>query len=146
MEKEIEFLRKIGCEEIPHDSRNLLTHLIGVYKLLYDYGRPEHEQRAGLFHAIYGTEFYTPGLVITREVVKKNIGEEAEEIVYNFCETRGERRMRFMGGIEFKEPLKTSLRWLDFCNIIEQHNIEGDIPLQNVVHVYETVLNISKRL
>ena len=78
--------------------------------------------------------------MITRDIVRKNIGKEAEEIVFHFCETKGERRMRFMGGIEFEEPLKTSLRWLDFCNIIEQHKIEGDIPLQNVVHVYETIL------
>jgi len=83
--------------------------------------------------------------VITREAVRRNIGEQSEEIVYNFCETRGERRVRFMGGVEFDEPLKTSLRWLDYCNIIEQHK-EIDIPLQNTIHVYQTILNINERI
>ena len=152
MKKEIDFLDRLGTKNIPHDTRNLYDHLVGVYELLKSHGRPEHEQRAGLFHAIYGTEFFNTGLTITRDIVKKNIGEEAEEIAYIFCTTKGrpgtgDRRMLFMGGLEWEEPLRTSLRWLDYLNAIEQHDEESmDMVFKNTMHLYRTILNIDKRI
>tara|TARA_B100000287_G_scaffold320685_1_gene304619 strand:+ start:368 stop:820 length:453 start_codon:yes stop_codon:yes gene_type:complete len=148
VKKEIEFLKKIGCEEIPHDSRNLLQHLVGVQEMLAHYERPEYEQRAGLFHAIYGTEFFQTGLNVDREIVQKNIGIDAEEIVHWFCQP-GVRPFRIMGGLEFGEPLKTSLRWLDYCNGMEQHGkgskmsiAQDDMVFENVMHLYEMILGI----
>tara|TARA_B100002019_G_scaffold117275_1_gene100729 strand:- start:5408 stop:5845 length:438 start_codon:yes stop_codon:yes gene_type:complete len=142
LDREINFLKKIGTEQVPHDrGRSLFTHLHGVYKLLESNGRPLHEQRAGLFHAIYGTEFFGVNLQVTREIVQKNIGEDAELIVWTFCNTDGQdRTIRFMGGVEFPEPLKTSLRWLDYCNTVEQHAADKNPIILNVFSLYESIL------
>jgi|TARA_B100000035_G_scaffold102835_1_gene87249 hypothetical protein len=143
MQKEKDFLKSIGTQDIPHDTRTLYDHLVGVQELLAHHNRPDYEQRAGLFHAIYGTEFFPlrGRLNLTRENVRKNIGEQAEEIVYIFSQPEV-RPFRIMGGIEYDEPLKTSLRWLDYCNGKEQHPDSDDLVLKNVMHLYETLLGI----
>ena len=61
--------------------------MIGTAKLLKELGRNETEQKAGLFHSIYGTEYYkhSEKLNVNREEVKNLIGEESENLVYIFC-------------------------------------------------------------
>ena len=69
--KEIEYLKSIGCDKLPHSNRTLLEHLIGTTQLLKNLGRSEIEQKAGLFHSIYGTEYYRDSekLKIKREEI-----------------------------------------------------------------------------
>ena len=49
---------KLGADRIPHlrEEDSLLSHSIRVAGLLYNYGRPMDEVKAGLFHSIYGKE------------------------------------------------------------------------------------------
>ena len=90
-ESKIEFLRNLGCDEINHKNQTLLEHLIGVYKLLKSWNAPEYIQDAGLYHSVYGTEYFQPNLNITREQVREIIGTEAERLVDLFCTCQSPR-------------------------------------------------------
>ena len=60
IDSKIQFLKKIGCDEVGHRNQTLLDHLIGVYNLLKSWDAPEYVQDAGLFHSVYGTTYFKP--------------------------------------------------------------------------------------
>ena len=80
--KEIEYLKSIGCDKLPHSNRTLLEHLIGTTQLLKNLGRSEIEQKAGLFHSIYGTEYYRDS-----EKLKIKREEIINDLLLLFCLT-----------------------------------------------------------
>jgi len=112
----IDFLKKIGSDKVGHSGQTLLEHLIGTSTRLKEQGCPEYMQDAGLFHSVYGTVYFMPegGLVENRQVIKDLIGEQAEEIVWWFCQLTSPR------SIEIKEcfvgQLQKDLIMLDLMN------------------------------
>lgn len=87
--KYIDFLKDVGCDNVGHEDRTLLEHLIGTSEKLKNMGAPQYLQDAGLFHSIYGTVHFRPneGLVglDKRDEIQELIGEQAEEVAYWFC-------------------------------------------------------------
>ncbi len=82
-----DFLVGLGVDKVPHSKTYFLSHLIGVYRDLKEWGAPEHLALAGLFHSIYGTEAFQ-GFRISldrREEVRSLIGERAERLAYANC-------------------------------------------------------------
>ncbi|OJW52176.1 MAG: hypothetical protein BGO67_10235 [Alphaproteobacteria bacterium 41-28] len=83
----IDFLKKCSAQEIKHSKgRSLLDHLIGTYTLLASWHLPKYVCRAGLFHSIYGNEFFTLSLlnIAKRSLLIDLIGKKAELLVYHF--------------------------------------------------------------
>jgi hypothetical protein len=80
----VAFLRTTGAGEVAHTETHLLDHLVQTYAVLASWGCPEYLCRAGLFHSIYGTEFFTETtLPLTeRGRVRDVIGADAERIAY----------------------------------------------------------------
>jgi hypothetical protein len=76
---------KSHTECIGHCDTNLFDHLLGTYKILKKNGKPEYICWAGLFHSVYETEYVSFNTVYTRAQVISIIGEEAENLVYIFC-------------------------------------------------------------
>jgi hypothetical protein len=72
-------------KDIPHSNTTLANHLLGVYSLMLQAKAPEHLCLAGLFHSIYGTEFFENGIIIDRNTVRDYIGKVAEELVFLYC-------------------------------------------------------------
>ena len=87
--------------------------------MLNGYDRPHHEQVAALFHSIYGTEFQMYKVNVTREEIQNLIGMKSEHIANLFC-TLKDRVNTILYGRGLKEPDKTTLRWLEYCNIKDQ--------------------------
>jgi SM-20-related protein len=81
------FLTEIGAKEVTHSGRTLWDHLKGTYDILCKWGEPEHVCIAGLFHSIYGTEYFKHACVPIEERPKiiALIGASAERLVYRFC-------------------------------------------------------------
>lgn len=52
------FLQNIGAEKLPHNTSNLLVHLLKTYDLLKLTNQPEHVCLAGGLHSIFGTTLY----------------------------------------------------------------------------------------
>jgi Rps23 Pro-64 3,4-dihydroxylase Tpa1-like proline 4-hydroxylase len=72
-------------KQISHGHGAYLQHCLEVYNILTDKHCSEDVRLAGLYHSVYGTEFFDAGVNITRETVRSVIGEYAEELVHSFC-------------------------------------------------------------
>merc|ERR1712187_115660 len=115
-----------GCDKLPHGGdRTLYQHLCGVEDLLAKAGRPVHEQIAGLYHSIYGTDNSAAGGssgygrsagLVTRAEVVKVIGFEAETLAFLFCNLK--HRDDIISCI-FDEQTNQSLLWLEYTNLLE---------------------------
>lgn len=122
---EILFLKEIGTETLYHKGggkgNSLYHHLIGTAKLLLKYGRPEIEVVCGLFHSIYGTEYYprAENLNITRNKIRSIVGYKAEKLIHQFCSLQMGRK-ELLSNDYFDEETLTSLRWVAYCNGVEQ--------------------------
>ena len=103
--------------------------------MLNGYNRPHHEQVAALFHSIYGTEFQMYKVNVTREEIQNLIGMESEHIANLFC-TLEDRVNTILYGKNLQEPDKTTLRWLEYCNIRDQD------PSATILKEFEIVLHI----
>lgn len=81
------YLVGLGVDKVPHSKTRFLSHLIGVYTDLKEWGCPEHLALAGLFHSIYGTQAFQ-GFSLPldrRSEVQELIGERAERLAYINC-------------------------------------------------------------
>mgnify|MGYP004220846499 FL=1 len=118
---------KLGADKIPHlrEEDSLLSHSIRVAGLLYNYGRSMDEVKAGLFHSIYGNEFQMYRINVSREEIQTVIGKRSEHIV-NLFNTLSDRVDTILYARGLDEPDKTTLRWLEYCNI-KDHDTEADI-------------------
>lgn len=128
----IEYLKTLGADKIPHSKTNLLDHCMNVADMLRDHGRPVEEQLAGLFHSIYGNEFQTYKINVSREDVRNVIGERSEYLVNLFC-TLNDRVNTILHGTGLEEADRTSLRWIEYCNIKEQD------PTSDILDAFENL-------
>ncbi|GIT54789.1 MAG: hypothetical protein Ct9H300mP16_19490 [Pseudomonadota bacterium] len=65
---------------ISHSGGSYLAHAVGVYRDLKSWGWDEETARAGLFHSIYGTEFFQ-GFTLPisrRNEISSMIGDHAK--------------------------------------------------------------------
>lgn len=83
----IAFLHELNTKDIAFFERDLLSHLQGTYQVLKQWGASEDLLWAGLFHAIYLTDFFkcNEPTGANRERVRQVIGDEAEDIAYKYC-------------------------------------------------------------
>ena len=85
----LDLLKSLGFAELEHDSHvPFLSHLMGTRRLLASWGERPALCDAGLFHSVYGTEYFEPDRVAAREDVVAIIGAEAERIAWLWCAIR----------------------------------------------------------
>ncbi len=79
-------LRRAGFGVLEHDSHvPFLSHLLGTRRVLANWGERPAMCDAGLFHSVYGTEYFTPTSTPSRAEVAALVGEEAEELAHLWC-------------------------------------------------------------
>jgi hypothetical protein len=85
----LELLRSLGFANLEHDSHvPFLSHLVGTRRLLVVWGERAALCDAGLFHSVYGTEYFEPARTPDRNDVIGIIGAEAERIAWLWCVIR----------------------------------------------------------
>lgn len=85
----LELLRRLGFGELEHDSHvPFLSHLLGTRRLLVAWGERPAMGDAGLFHSVYGTEYFQPDQPAERTEVRDLIGADAEEVAWTWCTIR----------------------------------------------------------
>jgi len=106
------FLRA-HTKQIRHSGRDFFEHLKGTHDLLRDWGNPEYLCLAGLFHSIYGTQFFKHKTLSLeqRDALIDLIGVKAEALAYLFCT---QDRRKFTDG---------ELLEIEAANLIEQHGL-----------------------
>ena len=112
----INFLEKIGTNEILHGGGTLLDHLVGVSEILKEMNALEYVQDAGLFHSIYGTSIFHHQTVSDRQVVEDLIGEKAEHLAYLFCVLGRETDRQTEIAVIEDRQIRGDLMLMDFAN------------------------------
>ena len=121
-----DWLKLKRADSIPHSGSELIGHLEGVYQLLSKWRVRSPLRLAGLLHSIYSTESFDPEISVTREEVRKEVGEDAEDIVYRFS-TLARKKFyeqilncsdELIGTSDFRENIDLAI--LDFANSLEQ--------------------------
>jgi hypothetical protein len=82
----LDLLRSLGFGTLQHDSHvPFLSHLIGTRRMLVAWGARPALCDAGLFHSVYGTEYFEPDQRPGRGAVTAIIGPEAERVAWLWC-------------------------------------------------------------
>jgi hypothetical protein len=85
----LELLRSLGFGELTHDSHvPFLSHLIGTRRVMASWGCGADLCDAGLFHSVYGTEYFPTDGAASRDQVRAVIGERAERLAWLWCTIR----------------------------------------------------------
>jgi hypothetical protein len=84
----INYLVNKKTQEISHHDKNLFQHLVNVYNKLRKWKCEEDICYAGLFHSIYGNEYFQQETESNRDVIKELIGDKAEGLVHLFNQNR----------------------------------------------------------
>jgi ribosomal protein L16 Arg81 hydroxylase len=127
-----QLLDDLGAAAHAHSDGSLSDHLIRTYQLLKSWDEPEDVSSAGLFHSIYGTEWYRTETapMARRESVRTVIGRRAETLAFLFCVcARGEiwkpgastLTNRLTGELLTISPeIRRDLIQIDVANTVEQ--------------------------
>ena len=74
--------------------------------------------KAGLWHSAYGTSAYKQNKGdpnFTRDIVRGFIGEEAEDLVHQFCSFKSPRSIKIL------ESGNKDLMMIEFANLVDQN-------------------------
>jgi hypothetical protein len=152
MDEKFRILTALGAGDFRHLDGSLIDHLISTRDILKSWSGSESLLDAGLYHAAYGTAGFSENLVNTdhRKKIVSVIGEQAEEIVYQYCacdrdyfwpklgnENNPIFRNRFTGQ-NYTLPLDM-LR--NFCELTAANEIEVAINNPKFVAEHGTFLN-----
>jgi (p)ppGpp synthase/HD superfamily hydrolase len=112
----IDFLLKNGANDNAHSGRVLLEHLLGTADLLMEWECDVDVVLGGLCHSIYGTDSYHSITIdhSRRDEVRALIGEKAEQLAWEFGNTKNPRIVSFI------ENNETNLVIIECANLIEQ--------------------------
>ena len=85
--KYLALLDEFGADSHEHEKGSLRDHLIGTHDLLQEWGNKEYVALGGLFHSIYGTQYFriSSASLGERGRIAETIGRDAEQLAYLFC-------------------------------------------------------------
>ena len=121
-------------------------HLYGTYRILSQWGAPDHVCMAGLFHAIYSTDIFDTEMVALsqRKQIKNLIGEAAEELVYYFCAAK---RTKLFKQAKLSQPKILIDRFTNELVIISDEQFADlfEIALANFLDQQTEVLDLTSK-
>jgi hypothetical protein len=128
-------LRALGADDFPHVAGSLAAHLERTRAWLRRFGARDALCRAGLHHAVYGTDGIDGELLAlsTRRAVAEVIGNEAEAIVYHYAACDRDRfhprigtrdECRFADRFEGRDRAITTAMLRDFCELTLANELE----------------------
>ena len=119
-QKKLDYLMQTETNHKSHSGITLIDHLVGVHDILKEWEAPQYLQDAGLFHSIYGTSVFEHQSTNDRNTIRELIGEQAEELVYQFS-TLIQPRLNSIRGLDDGQ-LKKDLQLLWEANELEQRD------------------------
>jgi hypothetical protein len=118
-EKELVSYIKEKTIFLKHSGQSFFDHLYNTFLILKSQNLPEDICIAGLFHSIYGTEFYKPNLGINESEIEELIGSRANHLVKCFSENnRYEKILSNYFNLNIEDDL--FLTYMLYANEIEQ--------------------------
>jgi len=116
-QKYLDLLRELSTDESSHsENRTLFEHLKGTYELLDKWGNSNDVCVGGLFHSIYGTQYYKvqSADLRDRERIAGVIGSHAEQLAFLFCTTD---RVGFFTQVDKPNPVLVDTRTKEFIPV-----------------------------
>jgi len=114
----IEFIRPL-TSDLPHSGVTLFKHLLNTFYILKNMKVDSEVCIAGLFHSIFGTDYYQPNLPVDQENLKKLIGPRAFWIVNAMCKPN--RTQYILENVDKVNSLYwTDMLYVFYANLIEQ--------------------------
>jgi Rps23 Pro-64 3,4-dihydroxylase Tpa1-like proline 4-hydroxylase len=141
----IEFLIK-NCLGVEHGRDYYISHCLGVYTFLKQLSSPTEICLAGLFHSVYGNEFFNPELNLDRNIIKEYIGEQSEDLVHTFCTIENRDIAILKNTNNFDERKRKDLIFINYANLIDQSWSIGDIVLNNLITEYQKALSSDQQI
>ncbi|MGZ5819260.1 MAG: DUF6817 domain-containing protein [Burkholderiaceae bacterium] len=128
-------LQTLGAGEFEHFNGSLAAHLHGTESLLREWGARETVCIAGLYHAVYGTDGFTPSLagIDMRQRITTLLGDEAEKLAYLYgaCNRRAyyprigsESQLQFADRFTNTEYDISNEQLRDLCELILANEME----------------------
>jgi len=123
----VELERHTG--NIIHSDSTLFRHLFGVYNILKHQGKKEYVCWAGLFHSVYETEYFEFNTPYTRDRVTELIGKQAEQLVYEFCNTRPRFDKFLAREGNWSDEVYADLLDIELANMAEQLYVNTQVKM-----------------
>jgi len=112
-------------KNVKHSNKTFFEHLLNTTFMLEKLNRRKALCMAGLYHSVYGTEFFNfdNSVYFTRDKVKSLIGEEAENIVFEFCSIKKDRLSTILENRKnYNEDMHRNLLHLEYANLLGQND------------------------
>lgn len=129
--KALKYLKEI-TKGIKHSDNDFYSHCYNVFKILEDLKQPKHVCLAGLYHSIYDTDAFSVGISVSREEIKKIIGQKAERLVWLFCNLRNKENHLLDA-----YPDKKELFYIAYANMLEQQDRLIGTDIKYMIKKYE---------
>jgi hypothetical protein len=108
-------------KNIDHSGRSFFDHLFGTMLKLEERKVSDDLLLAGLYHAIYGTEFFEFKANINREKIKYFIGEYAEMLAFEFCNMTNRMQTLMTNSNNYSKEILSDLIQIEICNLQDQN-------------------------
>ena len=112
-------------KNVKHSNKTFFEHLLNTTFILEKLNQRKALCVAGLYHSVYGTEFFNfdNSVYFTRDKVKSLIGEEAENIVFEFCSIKKDRLSTILENRKnYNEDMHRNLLHLEYANLLGQND------------------------
>lgn len=119
-------------QDILHSDSTYIDHCVGIYNILKKLNCSEEICLAGLYHSIYGTEYFKLGQTQSRETIQNLIGINAERLVHIFCELRDRHTVIETNRFGFDKQTHRALVLIEYANLKEQASRIDDLQLTNL--------------
>lgn len=117
---------KTITENIGHLDKTLFEHLFGTYQILKKQMKPDYLCLAGLFHSVYDTGYFQYGSRYDRESLEKEIGKDAENLVFEFCRMENRTNDLLYNTQNWDSEIYKDLLDIEIANMLEQ-NFYNDV-------------------
>jgi len=119
--KEADYIFKKTID-MKHSGRSFFEHLYRTSLVLENLEQSKELCAAGMFHSIYGTEFYNyDGSNIDRDEIKSLIGDYAESLVHEFCLLENRLDTLISNKKNYEPSFRRDLLFIEYANLIEQN-------------------------
>ena len=123
---------QFACEElfkrthdIDHSGASFFGHLYNTFYILKRIGASDAASLAGLYHAVYGTEFFDHEKIFQDEEVVALIGQEAETLIKYFS-MENRFSIIFENALNLDTQTLLNLTEILYANDLEQSR--GSVP------------------
>lgn len=129
--------------DINHSKKMFTEHLFNTYEILKSMQFSEDICIAGLFHSIYGTEYFS----ITkeppsREQIKLLVGDDIEDLVYEFCNLKDRFSTIVTNKNNWSKSKQYQLAAIEYANLIEQQPRMNFSNFSSNIKLLKPILNI----